>query len=343
MGYLHWAKNPLVKATYATIPVLRAYNGLSQKPLNIEIHPTFKCTQACPDCFYKGVAKKLSIDKELMINTLGELRDIGVPTIEFSGAGNPTDHNDFPEFIKFSKDKFATGIKTNGIYTAEVGDAIAKIPVGYVRFSLDAATPKTFKKVRGSDRFHEVCVNMRRLVKSRREGLNVGIGFVVKKENVKEAQAVLDLADDIGVDYVDFRPNIEHMEYCKERLKPKKIHSKCENNADTFMENLQYPVIHDPKCRIRSITAVIGADSKVYQCCQKAYRNRPLGDLKKSTFKQIWDKSVKERTAIVDTKGCPPCKADEFNSTIEPIILDFEEYFFGSLKNESFYERLKNI
>ena len=77
--------------------------------------------------------------------------------------------------------------------------------VGSIAIALDAATAATADAIRPGARFHDVRENLRSVLAWRvREGadLRVGISVVVLQQNVAELDAIVDLAADLGADWV---------------------------------------------------------------------------------------------------------------------------------------------
>lgn len=74
-------------------------------------------------------------------------------------------------------------------------------------FSLDAATPETYARLRGGNLMHSrrgieaTCAERRR---HRRRSLGVFIGMTLMRENIEEAEAFVELAAELGVDGVVF-------------------------------------------------------------------------------------------------------------------------------------------
>jgi MoaA/NifB/PqqE/SkfB family radical SAM enzyme len=337
-NYIRQAKNPISKAkiilNYIT-DMLKIKSSISPgsldyvlQPISVEIHPTLFCNLDCPPCYFKKARRKVSIPRAIMMNTLRDLNDFGIGTIQLSGAGEPLIYHSIEEVLDFSKDKFGVGIKTSGVYSPDINELLSSIN-GWVRFSLDA----TYKK----KLFGKVCSNIRELIKLRKTGLRVGIGFLVQKENYHEMQAVLNLASDLEADYVDFRPVIgkqflpdnKDLEFIVSRLK-----SNCENNAKELIKSSE----EISKGRLQQhcvspiVSATIGADSIIYACCQRAYTQKArLGSLKKSSFEEIWKKNLNKRLSFEHTKECPSCRFHEVNYQFHGLVMDCELFNFGLL------------
>jgi len=102
----------------------------------------------------------------------------------------------------------ALSINTNGsVCTPRHVEALATYP-GHLsmNFSLDAATPRTFLRIRGWD-FVRVIRNIRTYVRrfsERRDSLWLSVSFVITKSNVHEMTRFVYLAKGLGMDAVKY-------------------------------------------------------------------------------------------------------------------------------------------
>lgn len=88
-------------------------------PINIEISPSGVCNANCSWCFYRqnnnalnGLDKNF-FDESRMLDLIGELAEMGVKSISWTGGGEPTLHPSFPKFVNCAK---RAGLK-QGLFT----------------------------------------------------------------------------------------------------------------------------------------------------------------------------------------------------------------------------------
>ena len=99
-------------------------------------------------------------------------------------------------------------INTNAsVCTPKHLDALTNYP-GYlsINFSLDAATPETFLKIRGQD-FWRICRNIKTFIDrfaGRRERTWVSLSFVITKSNVRDMVPFVYLAKALKVDVAKY-------------------------------------------------------------------------------------------------------------------------------------------
>ncbi|MCP4655047.1 MAG: radical SAM protein, partial [bacterium] len=91
-------------------------------------------------------------------------------------------------------------INSNGLLERTI-DRIAPEKLHYISFSIDGATVETHETVRGRKTFTKTMDCIRKTVAA---GYPVRLICTISQVNVHEASAILDLADEIGVNMVNF-------------------------------------------------------------------------------------------------------------------------------------------
>jgi MoaA/NifB/PqqE/SkfB family radical SAM enzyme len=77
-----------------------------------------------------------------------------------------------------------------------------------LKCSIDAATPATYKRIRGRDHFDQATGQMRRFAKlvADKPHLRMMVNYVVMRENLDEVLPFIDLARSLGVERIDYMP-----------------------------------------------------------------------------------------------------------------------------------------
>lgn len=133
-----------------------------------------------------------------------EFKKLGVRAVEFPGGGEPTTHPDFIENINnFASVELPLGLVTNGVLFKRILPVLDKFQ--WIRISLDAATKETYLKTHGKDQFDWVIKGIKEMVK-RSKRTTIGLGYLLMPNNWEESHQFLSLAEELGVDYVQFRP-----------------------------------------------------------------------------------------------------------------------------------------
>jgi Iron-sulfur cluster-binding domain len=111
------------------------------------------------------------------------------------------------EFQKYNRGCFFTTF-TNGTQFDEQTQErfIEMCPKALLLFSLDAATPETYRKVRRINAFSRIVENIRGFVRRRGSTQSVRIANNINLINVDECVKMVELGKDLGVDGIVFNP-----------------------------------------------------------------------------------------------------------------------------------------
>ena len=169
---------------------------------NIFLYITERSQLRCGHCYMGDRIERglvMPIDKANKIMTY--VRKLGGEYITFIG-GEPTLHPELPKIVDhainigFSQ----VMINSNGLLESII-DRISPEKLHYISFSLDGATPKTHDIVRGKGMFEKTIACIRNTIEA---GYPVRLICTISQVNIHEAAALLSLADDLGVDLVNF-------------------------------------------------------------------------------------------------------------------------------------------
>ncbi len=313
----------------------------SDGPLVVELDTTEVCNLACPGCISEDlVAQRNSIDNLRLMSLAEEFYNSGVKAVILIGGGEPLAHPTVGEFIRFlGEHDIRIGITTNGCFIHRYLDIIAQHS-SWTRISVDAATEKTFCKLRpgknGKSYFQKVINNMRELAKIKKGKL--GFSFLIRTEadgfgiepNIEEIYDAALLARDIGCDYFEVKPSynydngVDHslvvhdknrMDQAKEeidKLAALEIESfsiikaiNLKYSLDSVAEKLQpksYSVC--PMTELRTLVCPSGVFVCPYWRGKERFR---IGDINQTSFNDMWHGDRrKEVMAYLDPgKHCP--------------------------------------
>lgn len=120
------------------------------------------------------------------------------------------------------QEPYVAHVLTNGVLLSPaVGARLVEAGVSSISVSLDGATARTNDAIRAGGRFDDVVRRLRELLAWRRgEGvdLRVGLSFVVLAQNVHELDAFVDLARDLGVDWVKLEEGVPATDFARRSL-----------------------------------------------------------------------------------------------------------------------------
>jgi spore coat polysaccharide biosynthesis protein SpsF (cytidylyltransferase family)/MoaA/NifB/PqqE/SkfB family radical SAM enzyme len=289
-------------------------------PISIELSLTNRCNYNCIWCSDKSLRKRLKgdIDIESVKKLLRDLNDGGTKGIVIEGGGEPTLYKYFDEVVKYAYDLgFGVGLITNGSRPLK-RDLLDKFE--WIRVSLDASNLEEQITLKGADDFERVMSHIKLYCASR---ATVGVGYVVTKDNIGSLEPLIFRLSNFGVNYVQFRPVIDHPELAVDvdlsYLK------RYENNSfsiitDGMSQNIIAGNAGLP-CIAHSLTTIVTADGGVYLCGRLNIHHwlEPIGNIYNKSFRDIWfgDKRAEQSEMVLNQEfckiNCPRCRLTKFN------------------------------
>lgn len=290
-------------------------------PFTVYIEQTKYCNFKCYYCmhsshdqkdgvFYKKGHKMQNMDFELYKRAIGELKELGVKRIVFSGLGEPLMNPDFPKFVKYAVDaKIAERVEviTNGaLITPKYADDILSAGITNINISIQGINGETYEKICGAKvDFDEFIKNLTYLFNSRGN----------TKIYIKCIDAILKNEDerkkffDVFGNICD-RIYIEHLVVMQQSMDI--LHETVDVDKNLYGELLNKS---RDICSPAFYFLQIGADGLVYPCPIPGLTSDfAIGDMNKNTLKEIWNGDPRkkflykmlnfERKTITQCKGC---------------------------------------
>ena len=289
-------------------------------PIHIRIKPTNVCNHSCFYCAFrvkhmqlgKDMAVRDFIPKEKISEIIGDLVEMGVKAVTFSGGGEPFCYPYFLDAItKLAKTRIKFACLTNGsLLSGETAEIFAHCGA-WLRISMDGWDDESYSSYRGVPR-GEFAKTMKNIENFKKLGGKccLGVSLVVDKNNASNVHEMIGKLKDSGVDSVKVsaciisnseKENNEYHDAIYSAVKEQIAESFVGQKDDSFELNDSYHKwdIKFKKdyrwCPYLQILPVIGADLNVYSCQDKAYNLKEglIGSIKKKRFKEFWfgDKS----------------------------------------------------
>ncbi len=314
--------------------------GDNPAPITVELDMTNLCNHKCPECsgWYFQNRGSDQLSRNLAVKIIKQLAQAKIRGLIFTGGGEPLCHPEVMQAVKLAhKLGLDIGFITNGsLINKEIAKVLLKCCT-WVRVSLDAASPETFRRVHGldGDAFVKVLGNIRLMTKMKqalKSKTVIGIGYLTCDYTQDKMLEAAKLCKGLGVDYLQFRPLQIHnhgaFEYHLMDL-AQNIRDCMQVGTDGFkvlhsqhkyemMKDKKYGRNYD-KCYGHQFAAVIAADAKMYLCCHmRGHQKYCIGDLSKNTFKDIWNsKQRKTVSENINFKDCVPlCRGNTFNQIL---------------------------
>jgi radical SAM protein with 4Fe4S-binding SPASM domain len=263
-------------------------------PFTISIEPTTACNLRCPECpsglraFSRPTG---NLKEDFFRKTIDELHKELMYLI-FYFQGEPYINPNFLDMVKYAHDKgIYTTTSTNAHFLSDK-NAQKTIESGLDRLiiSVDGTTQETYESYRKEGKLENVLQGARNMVKWKKQmnskTPHIIFQFLVVKPNEHQIPEIYKLAEEIGVDEV--------------KLKTAQVYDY-ENGNDlipTIDKYARYQEMEDGKWTFKNAlvnhcwklwhSCVITWDGLVVPCCFDKDAEYRLGDLKKTTFKEIW-------------------------------------------------------
>lgn len=338
-----------LKALYHTGAIEKLRAGERFVPPHVQLILSDLCNQDCSFCAYRmsngfssenfgengnrNPNRKIPTAKAFEILT--DCAELGVKAIQFTGGGEPTVH---PDHMQIFAHALNLGLKcalvTNGTRLADNWENILP-SFDWIRVSLDAGTPETYAKIRGSREamFGKVLSNTAKLA-AQCPNTVVGLGFVVTPDNWREIVEAVRAASHTGASYIrlsamfskQFSAPFSGIYYqIKDEISKARLFYG-QNGfevVDLFGDRLSDLEQHAPDypiCGYQHFNVYVGGDLKVYRCCNTAYTDHGnVGSLKNQSFRE-WFTNSNDDYFGFDARSCSVCQFNNKNRAINYVV-----------------------
>lgn len=354
----------MTKKIYSPLKALRfadrlqaLVKGKVAAPVHIRIKPTNACNHDCWFCAYRVDNLELgadmkgrdSIPKEKFFEIVDDVTAMGVQAVTFSGGGEPLIYKHLAEGInRLGEASVRVATLTNGRFLeSHVADAFARHGT-WVRVSMDYWDGPSLAKSRKAPEsdFDVVVKNMREFA-SRGSKCELGVSFIVTKDNHEHLYDFCRLMKDVGVGHVklsgcvvgsDGQENNKYHAPIKAAV-GRQIRMAGELSDGRFEVVDHYHDLTERfdksyrRCHFLQFLTVIGADCTVYSCQDKAYTEAgTLGSIKSRSFKDFWfsEENARRMAAIDPSRDCRHhCVTHPKNLVLDELLsLDLEHLGF---------------
>lgn len=263
-------------------------------PISISIEPTTSCNLRCPECpsgkreFTRPTGM---LQNNFFKNIIDELYKETLYLI-FYFQGEPYLNPDFLEMVKYASSKnIYTATSTNAHFLDDA-NARKTVESGLDRLliSIDGTTQDTYEQYRVGGDLKKVIAGAENIIKWKKE-LNsktpqVIFQFLVVKPNEHQIKDMEALAKKTGVDELRFKTAQMYDYVNGNKLIPTiKKYSRYQQQSDGTFEIKNKMLNH---CWKLWHSTVITWDGLVVPCCFDKDATHQMGDLKKTSFKQLW-------------------------------------------------------
>ena len=323
-------------------------NPIVKPPIHIRIKPTNVCNQNCWYCAYKvdnlqlgqDMVERDYIPEQKMMQILDDCKEMGVKAITFSGGGEPFTYRYFLQTIqKLVQYDIAFASLTNGSrLKGEIAELFAKHAT-WLRVSMDGWDDESYAKARDVKvgEFSKILENMREFLQIQGRKCNLGVVYIVDKNNYEYIYEFAQLMKRLGVDSLKISPCIVENDGALNNAYHKPFYDTAKTLSQKVKDELEdedfevfdsYHLLEETFekeyhwCPYAQILPVIGADLNIYPCQDKAYNldNGLIGSIKEQSFRDFWMNDKEKFFKINPSQHCNNhCVADTKNK----MILDY--------------------
>lgn len=312
--------------------------GRMPYPLVWHIYPSNYCPLNCNFCIMREEKEqnKAMLSLEAMTKIPFDAECIAkVKLVHFSGGGEPLT-NPYVRGVALTLKKkglVKVALSTNGLLL-EPSDVIY---FNHIRVSVDAVQQETYRKIKDGS-LDMVIDNIKRVMTFKKEhnvDVDVGLGYVVTLDNIQETTEFMDLAKQLQVDFVHFRPcyypnssnqNVVLKQAFTEATPQNLEHASKIDSPKIYWLGYKFKGTwtqrNYTKCRSTPLQAVLTATGE-FIICQDVFIR--WGNYYKQTFNQIWFSPEHfETIEKINLEKCPRCVESFHNEVIEHMFLSNE-------------------
>lgn len=255
-------------------------------PNIVMIENTNICNSRCSMCPHEVMKRGQGVmSEDLYRKIIGQCAEWGVDKIGLHGFGEPLIDKDFPERIKYAKDKGIAhvGTSSNGSLMSEsLAEALILAGLDEINFSLDAVSQSAYEKMRVGLPYEKTMANVKRFI-DLRNSLGRSKPFVI--------------VDLIETDFnrgeaTEFKKRWEGL---ADRVNITTLHAwggSYNDKAGKGIFHTLLPKIKRDPCRFLWTDMVVTWDGRVSACCQDYESHLVMGDAKTTNLKDIWQGSA---------------------------------------------------
>ncbi|MEW6028303.1 MAG: radical SAM protein [Chloroflexota bacterium] len=316
------------------------------KPIYVKIKVNYGCNLKCEMCKHWRETREPPISMDRFREIISELSELGAKKIHFSG-GEPMLRPQLPDLIEH-----ATGLgirvtlTTNGtLIDKEKAKRLIEAGLRGVNISIDSPIRKMHEKIRGVEgAFKATARSVALFRKYAHKGkLTVRINTVVSRTNYTTLATLPDLAHELGADGINLIPVDDH---CGEILSMRKkdialfnseiaprIEARARELRISLADDDAYPFGRDDSevrlgragryafgyygkfpCYAPWTHSLIDFNGLVYVCCMTREQIQPLGDIRKQSFREIWEGAAYRNIRLkMHPPALKPCqRCDDF-------------------------------
>ncbi len=316
------------------------------KPIYVKIKVNYGCNLKCEMCKHWRETREPPISMSRFREIISELAELGCKKIHFSG-GEPMLRPQLPDLVEHASQLgMRVTLTTNGTLIDKVkAKRLVEAGLRGVNVSIDSPLRKMHEKIRGVEgSFKQTTRAVSLFNKYSHKGkLTVRINTVVGRSNYQTLATLPDLAHELGADGINLIPVDDH---CGEHLSMRKkdialynseiapiIEQRAQELGVNIADEDAFPFGRDDSqvrlgragryafgyynkfpCYAPWTHSLIDFNGLVYVCCMTREQIKPLGDVRKQSFTEIWEGAAYRQIRLnMHPPALKPCqRCDDF-------------------------------
>ena len=263
-------------------------------PMTISMEPTTACNLRCPECpsglraFSRPTG---NLKEDFFRDTIDELH-ADLLYLIFYFQGEPYINPKFLEMVKYADERGIYTITSTNAHFLNDENARKTIESGLNRLiiSVDGTTQEVYENYRKEGKLENVLKGARNVVKWKKKlkskTPHIIFQFLVVKPNEHQIPEIYELAEEIGVDEVKLKTaQVYDYEHGNDLIPTIEKYARYRQTTDGTYEVKNELLDH---CWKLWHACVITWDGLVVPCCFDKDATHRLGDLKKRSFREIW-------------------------------------------------------
>ena len=326
-----------MKSPFRTIKYVPHYldfvkrlQDMTLPPINVDITISNLCNHRCPGCSCAKSRQErpqiMAIDE--MRNLIEELADFGVRTVNIEGGGEPTMGHLAMCVDKLIQVDMPFGLISNGGLFAELKATFRAVKkyASYMRFSVDAVRPETYRQMHGMDgeELKRVEEGIKEFVKMPGECI-VGVSYLVGTTESSEIVDVINKVNKIGVDYVQLKPLLKKGKVLQPRFSEEWASAVRQSRVPVvvYFDPIGIREILPDTCSAGRIIGSLDPNFDVFNCCCRKDSDTLIGRMEGS-FVDFWKSQnrvdrIRDIEANLNTAECIMCRATSVNEVFDEI------------------------
>jgi radical SAM protein with 4Fe4S-binding SPASM domain len=263
-------------------------------PISIAIEPTTSCNLRCPECpsGLRSFTRPTGMLQQPLFGSIIDQLSQTLSYLTFYFQGEPYLHPQFLDMVKYASErKIYTATSTNGHYLKDdVAKATVESGLDRLIISIDGTSQETYESYRIGGSLEKVIEGAKNMVewKKKLKSLtpHLVFQFLVVKPNEHQIGEVHTLARALGINQVVLKTaQIYDHDQGSLLIPDQQKYSRYKKNADGSYQ-IKNKLLN--QCWKMWNSCVITWDGKIVPCCFDKDATHVLGDLKTTSFEEIW-------------------------------------------------------